>query len=241
MKKRLRLLITSALLISSIWTTSAVAAPAKDNSLKIVEFTKEERQAHYGQILKEASLKYDSTKQIQNTGSSNTKNAQLNDSFYKEYLYDYIPNYSYEDPEAFPLIKIHFDNRYNNYEKGIEINYTTGQALTWQNTFNINGSIEFAMPIIKNALKLQAGYTLAYTSSTNSAIGTKATVTNLELRRGYIPVFAPGVVTGGAFIYKWYDVVGNSGYRTEPDGGSGILPFEEYKYGGIKFGLPVYN
>jgi len=153
-------------------------------------------------------------------------------SFYSEWLDRYDPDYTQFKPDAFQLGKVSFDTRGESASTEITATYSQSHAVEWVFTGSASGSAEF------NLLALEAeaeiGVSVARASTTSDAIGATVKKTVPGGKYGYFGIYANGVRTSGAMVYKWRDVAGNSGEIERP--AACTLPYQEYETFNVHFG-----
>ncbi len=206
--------------------------------LNEVPFSQEEIDRHFTEKFEEINKQLKS-KRYNDKKNSSSDEINTSGSFYHETLVGYEPNYCSEDPKAFPLYKVYFYNT-SGSKTYIDVNYNTSHQIAWKVSVDVSGEADVKFPLIKSGVKLKIGIDVEKMSSTTNAIGT-STRYNILAKDGYIPVYAPGINTGGAWKYEWWDVAGGHGYRYVYNGFVGVLPLYTYTYGGITFGDVVYT
>ncbi|WP_066505295.1 hypothetical protein [Abyssisolibacter fermentans] len=154
---------------------------------------------------------------------------------------EYLPEYTEIDPEAFPLIKVYFDNTGGEWEN-FTVTYSEGHTVTWNVAVNTatDVKIEASFVAVKTEIAQSLGLTVSRESSTNKAIGCSGTARITERKKGYIPIYAAGVKTGGQYKYDYINCLGQHEIVIK-NRFEGVIPYEETKYTSVTFGRPVYT
>lgn len=96
---------------------------------------------------------------------------------------------------------IEFDNRGGEYSK-ITISYNESHSVKWSGKIAADFNINATLPLINKAVSGTVGVEGSKESDTSKAIGASAELTVKTGKRGYVPVYAPGISTGGGIKYK---------------------------------------
>ena len=134
-------------------------------------------------------------------------------SFYSEYPVRYEPDNTKEVDEGFEIARLSFDTRTDEELTDVTFTYNKSQTVSWTVSGTVTGETEFG--IIGQKVKASLSVSVARSSSTSEAIGVTVTKRIRPGKTGYIKMYARGVMTYGALVYKWRDRCGNSGEREQ--------------------------
>lgn len=231
----------STMMATLLIASTSLCAFADDPSLSYTDFTENEIDAHLNSIIEDLSSGYPSFSNFRQVDSE--KITPFANSFISYQPIRYIPKVTRVETQAFPLTIVGFDNTKHNYDSGITISYNSGHTVDWKGSINSKFSVDATIPLINKGIKAEIGLGIERTSSTSKAVGVSTTVKNLQARRGYVPIYAPGIASSGAIEYKWTDVSGKTGISIETQNIQGVFPLTSsgYKDSGVTFGTPVYQ
>lgn len=224
--------LTSLSLAIILCLLCCIPAFAADGAPQIKNFTPEETK-QYAQDYVDRLLRDKYGDANLNTQSNNE--IATHGSFYTEYLDRFNPNHVERKLDAFPVQEYTYD-RAGQPTGDVTVTYTNSTTVEWTCSGGISGEAEFK--ILAKGVKATANVSVARSSTVGSAASSTSTYTLQGGRKYSITIYAHGVTTTGAAVYKWNDINGNSGEREVAI--SALLPYATYtKTNGIHFGPAV--